>query len=153
MGLPGETIPERVLFVTSRISKVWILDNLLGIGPNNLLKLKSSLFSIPRSPKLEGIWPSSLLYCKARTLSLFKNLISEGSFPVSWLQHSCKTTKTKEGDKSEFKKSSNFFEFWRTWQPNSTSILLLRKLRKWNNLHTSSHSKAIKGRKQYRPSK
>jgi hypothetical protein len=41
----------------SRTCSIGASANLAGIGPKKLLKLKSNLVNVPKSPKLAGIAP------------------------------------------------------------------------------------------------
>ena len=55
IDIPEGTTPERELFRTSRNSNCVIPASLAGIKPEKPLKLKSSLLSIFKFPKLAGI--------------------------------------------------------------------------------------------------
>lgn len=55
--LPGGTLPERVLFLISRTSSKGASASFEGTEPKRLLKLRSSLTSISKFPKLAGIAP------------------------------------------------------------------------------------------------
>jgi len=55
--LPEGTMPVRELFLTSRTSRMGGLTNVNGIELKKLLKLKSNLVNICKSPKLAGIAP------------------------------------------------------------------------------------------------
>jgi hypothetical protein len=52
--IPEGTTPERELFRTSRTCNCGISASFAGILPEKPLKLKSSLLSILKLPKLEG---------------------------------------------------------------------------------------------------
>lgn len=55
--LPKGTLPDKVLFLTSRTSNFGELANFNGIDPKRLLKLKSNLVKFTKSPRLAGIAP------------------------------------------------------------------------------------------------
>lgn len=71
--IPVGTLPDRVLFRTSRTSSIGGLANFVGIEPKRRLSLRSNLFRNVKSPKLAGIAPLSKLFCRARTLSFFRD--------------------------------------------------------------------------------